>query len=472
MASAATAGPPARFFTGHLTDFSADPLGFLTRTAREYGALVPYRFLGNPAYLVNSPEVIDSLLNPRYREFIKTIGLRTRLMRRLLGRGLVTSEGEFWVRQRRLAQPAFHRQRVAGYAAVMVAYTERLIGSWTPGDTRDIHADMMRLTLEIVAKTLFDAEIAGEAAEAGAALERLMEQFPASQWTLAAFIDGIIPTPGGIRARQAIRRLEQIVLRTIAQRRESGKDRGDLLSMLLQARDEDGSRMSDRQLRDEVLTFLFAGHETTALALTWAWYLLSQHLEAEATLRAELSAELGGRAPTIDDLPRLRYAEQVIKEAMRLYPPVWTIGRETTAACEIAGCQVPKGAQLMLSQWVTHRDPRYWEEPEQFRPGRWADDAAPPRGAYFPFGSGPRGCIGQAFALMEAVLILATIAQRFRLALAPGCLVEPWPTATLRPRHGLRMITMEEALRPTEPTARPAAVTEGGEGSPGCSAAN
>jgi cytochrome P450 len=439
MARAVPAGPPARFLTGHSIDFSADPLGFLTRTAREYGALVPYRFFGHPAYLVNSPEIIEALLNPRYREFIKTIGLRTRLMRRLLGRGLVTSEGEFWARQRRLAQPAFHRQRVASYAEVMVTYTERLIGSWTTGDTRDLHDDMMRLTLAIVAKTLFDAEIAGEAAQAGVALERLMEQFPASQWTLRAFIDGIVPTPGGIRARQSIGRLERIVLRTIAQRREKGEDQGDLLSMLLQAQDEDGGRMSDRQLRDEVLTFLFAGHETTALALTWAWYLLAQHPDAEAKLRAELAAELHGRAPAIDDLPRLRYAEQVIKEAMRLYPPVWTIGRETTAPCEIAGHGVPKGAQLMLSQWVMHRDPRYWPEPERFRPERWADGAVPPRGAYFPFASGLRGCIGQAFALLEAVLILATIAQRFHFTLEPGPPVEPWPTLTLRPRYGMRM---------------------------------
>jgi cytochrome P450 len=443
MAAVATLqGPPARFITGHLKDFSADPLGFLTRTARQYGDFVPYTFLGSPTYLVNSPEIIESLLTTRYREFIKTIGLRTRLMRRLLGNGLVTSEGEFWVRQRRLAQPAFHRQGIAAYADVMVAYTERLVGSWTAGEIRDVHEEMMRLTLEIVAKTLFDAEIAGEAGEAGTALEQVMEHFPASQWTLMAFIDGVLPTPGSIRARNAIRRLERIVFRAVAERRESGVrgESGDLLSMLLHARDEDGSRMTDEQLRDEAMTFFFAGHETTAVALSWTWYLLSQHPEVEAKLHAELEAALGGRAAAIADLPRLGYAEQVVKEAMRLYPPVWSIGRETTAACEIAGHPVPKGAQLLLSQWVTHRDPRFWNDAELYRPDRWSEGAPAPKFAYFPFGGGPRGCIGQSFALMEAVLILATIAQRFRLTLAPGHRVEPWPTMTLRPRYGMRML--------------------------------
>jgi cytochrome P450 len=440
MPAAVLKGPPARFITGHLNDFGADPLGFLTRTAREYGDFVPYTFLGGRTYLVNSPEIIDSLLTTRYREFIKTIGLRTRLMRRLLGSGLVTSEGDFWARQRRLAQPAFHRQRIAAYGEVMVTYAERMLRNWTAGETRNIHDEMMRLTLEIVAKTLFDAEIAGEAGEAGAALELLMQYFPASQWTLSAFIDGLLPTPGAIRARKAIRRLEGIVFRVIAERRESGRDRGDLLSTLLHARDEDGSQMTDGQLRDEALTFLFAGHETTALALTWTWYLLSQNPKIAEKLQTELATVLDGRAATVADLPRLCYAEQVIKESMRLYPPVWGIGRETTRECEIGGHRVPKGAQILLSQWVTHRDPRFWDRPELFRPERWSEDGPPPRLAYFPFGGGPRGCIGQSFALMEAVLILATIARRFRLALAPGHPVEPWATMTLRPRYGMQMV--------------------------------
>jgi cytochrome P450 len=433
-------GPPARFITGHLNDFRADPLGFLTRTARQYGDFVPYTLFGRPTYLVNSPEIIESLLTTRHREFIKSIGLRRGLWRRLIGNGLSTSEGDFWVRQRRLAQPAFHRQRIAAYANVMVAYTERSVGSWIPGEIRDVHQDMMRLTLEIAAKTLFDAEIAGEAGEAGAALELLIKHyFPSSKWTLMAFIGGVLPTPGSIRARNAIRRLERIGFRAIAERRERGQDRGDLLSMLLHARDEDGSQMTDGQLRDEMMTFLFAGHETTAIALSWTWYLLSQHPEVEAKLHAELETALGGRAAAIADLPRLGYAEQVVKEAMRLYPPAWMFGRETTAACEIAGHRVPKGAQLVLSPWVTHRDPRFWEEAEVYRPERWSE-GAPPKFAYFPFGGGPHGCIGQSFALMEAVLILATIAQRFRLTLAPGHRVEPWPTLALRPRYGMRMV--------------------------------
>jgi cytochrome P450 len=209
--------------------------------------------------------------------------------------------------------------------------------------------------------------------------------------------------------------------------------------MLLHARDEDGSQMTDGQLRDEMMTFLFTGHETTAIALSWTWYLLSQHPEVEATLHAELETALRGRAAAIADLPQLGYAEQVVKEAMRLYPPVWMFGRETRATCEIAGHRVPQGAQLLLSPWVTHRDPRFWEEAEVCRPERWSE-GGPPKFVYFPFGGGPRGCIGQSLALMEAVLILATIAQRFRLSLAPGHRVEPWPTLTLRPRYGMRMV--------------------------------
>jgi cytochrome P450 len=279
------------------------------------------------------------------RNFIKDRGLRLRPGRRLFGRGLLTSEGEFWIRQRRLAQPAFHRERIAAYAAVMVASAERMLNGWRDGETRDAHHDVMRLTLEIVAKTLFDADATGEAEEVGCALEVVQEQF-SSQGGLSEMLGNFLPTPSYLRFDRAVRRLDEIIYRIIRQRRGNGQDRGDLLSLLLQAQDEDGSRMTDRQLRDEAMTIFLAGHETTALALSWTWYLLAQHPEAEARLVTELREALGGRAPGFADLGRLRYTEMVIKEAMRLYPPAWAMGREAVEDCEVGGYHVPAGTQM------------------------------------------------------------------------------------------------------------------------------
>jgi cytochrome P450 len=257
-------------------------------------------------------------------------------------------------------------------------------------------------------------------------------------------------------------RLEEILYRIIRQRRTSGRDAGDLLSMLLAAQDEDGSRMTDQQLRDEAMTIFLAGHETTALALSWAWYLLSQHREAEARLVEELRTVLGERAPSVEDLPQLRYAEMVVKETLRLYPPAFSTGREALQACEIGGYQVPAGTQIIMSQWVTHRDPRFFDQPQQFNPDRWTDDFIKhlPKYAYFPFGGGPRLCIGNSFAMMEAVLILATIAQRFQLELVPGQSVTPWPSITLRPKDGIKMQVQQRlqpcpAIRDQNHTARP-----------------
>jgi cytochrome P450 len=324
----------------------------------------------------------------------------------------------------------------------MVAFAERQLAGWRDGETRDLQAEMNCLTLEITAQTLFGAAADDRTAEVRGALAAAFAGFDARLGSWLRLPEWV-PTPKNLAARRAVRRLDEIVYGFIRRRRASGEQRDDLLSILLHARDEgDGSGMTDRQLRDEAMTLFLAGHETTALALTWTGYLLAQHPGAAAKLRAELQAVLGGRPPAVADLPRLAYAERVVLESMRLYPPAYAIGREAAAPCEVLGYPVPAGTTVFMSQWVMHRDPRFWHDPEKFDPDRWEGGLAQrlPRFAYFPFGGGPRLCIGNHFAMMEAVLVLATMAQRFRLTLVPGHPVVPWPSMTLRPRHGIQVV--------------------------------
>jgi cytochrome P450 len=431
--------PKARFLIGHLLEMRQDHLGFVTESARNHGDFVPLQFGRRPVYLLSHPSYVEEVLVTQHRNFAK--GYFYRILEPLLGNGLVTSEGEFWLRQRRLAQPAFHRGRINAYAEIMVEYSQALLADWRNGDVRDVHEDMMRLTLRIVGKTLFDADVESEAPDVAreltSSLAELSNQMVGPEFLLPARI----PTPSRRRLQRAIRRLDPLVYRMIAERRTSGVDKGDLLSMLLRAQDEDGSRMTDRQLRDEAMTIVLAGHETTALALSWAWYLLSEHPDAQARLAEELDDVLGGRDPTIDDVARLRYADAVIMETMRLYPPIFGIGRESIAACEVGGHALPAGSNVYMVPWVIQRDPRFFEEPDEFKPERWLDGLQKrlPRFAYFPFGGGPRLCMGQSFAMLESVLLLSTIARKWRLELSPGHPVERLPTLTLRPKHGLRM---------------------------------
>ena len=438
--SAVLPGPKGGYFSGSVTHFRRDQLGFYATCAREYGDVVetrmgPYRIL-----LIYHPDAIEELLVTRSRDFVKSPGVR--FLRPLLGDGLLLSEGDTWLRQRRLVQPAFHRQRVAGYGDVMSAFAERQVADWKNGDVIEVHGEMMALTQAIVGKTLFDADVSGDAHEVGQAARVLAEDFGAR---LASFrlMPYWLPTPRNLRSRRAVRRLDQIIHRIIAERRASGEDRGDLLSMLLHAQDaDDGSRMTARQVRDEAMTMFLAGHETTAVALSWTWYLLAQHPAAEACLADELREVLGGRAPAVADLPRLKYAGMAVTESMRLYPPAYAIGRQAARASEVAGQSIKPGDIFVAPACVVHRDRRWFEEPEAFRPERWAGDLAQrlPRFAYFPFGGGPRQCIGNSFAQMEAVLLLATIAQRFRLSLVPGQRITPTPYVTLRPEPGIRML--------------------------------
>jgi cytochrome P450 len=436
-------GPKGHFLGDNLREYARDPLGFLSRCAREYGDVVGLRFMGQNLYLLSDPDLIEYVLVEHNRNFTKTRILKRN--RRLLGDGLLTSEGGFWRRQRRLAQPAFHRKRVAAYGEVMVAFAERSLDAWRDGQTIDVHEEMMHLTLEIVAKCLFDADVGSQATDVGEAMKVALENF-SSQRRLVR-IPRWIPTPHNIRFEMAARGLDEIVGKIIEDRRKSDDDRGDLLSTLMLAEDEDGGRMTDRQLRDEVMTLFLAGHETTANALSWTFWLLSLTPHAEVELAEELERVLVGRAPSVSDLPDLRYVERVVKESMRLYPPAWVVGREAIAECEVGGYRMPAGTTALMSQWVMHRDPRYHRNPERFDPDRWTAEYAKalPRFAYFPFGGGPRQCIGAGFAMTEACLILATVAQRFRMDLAPDQRVEPYASITLRPKEGIRMSLVERS---------------------------
>jgi cytochrome P450 len=433
-------GPKGKLITGVMREFNRDTLGFIERLQRDYGDVVRSRFLYLYAYFLYNPADIETMLTTDAKSYRKARSLRSPFFYRLVGNGLVTSEGDFWRRQRRLAQPAFHRQRISSYGEIMVQYAQRAMTNWKDGEQRDISREMTRLTLEAVVKTLFNSDVSNDADHVGAILSQIVKPF-ASQATLKWIADNRLPTRDHRRYFNAVSEIDRIVYRIIAERRASGSDEGDLLSMLLQAQDEDGSQMSDAQLRDEVMTLFLAGHETTALSLSWSWYLLATHPHAEQKFHAELDEVLGGRAPDVSDLPNLKYTEMIAKEAMRLYPPAYAVGREAIEDTEIGGYRVPRKTQLFAFQWVTHRDPRYFERPNEFEPERWASESIQrlPKYAYFPFGGGPRQCIGNYFAMMEVVLMMATIGQRFRFSLAEGFQMEVLPVLSLRPKNGIRV---------------------------------
>jgi cytochrome P450 len=439
MPAAAAPGPKPSLLDALVYRPGRDPLVFFTSLAKTYGDVVQYRMAGERIFLISDPNYIRNILVTHNRNFTKSRGLER--TRRILGNGLLTSEGAFHLRQRRLMQPAFHRDRIAGYGATMVEYADRLRESWRDGATLDVARAMNRLTLAIVGKTLFDADVESQAGEVGEALTGVMEGF----WMmLLPFADVIekLPLPRMRRARLARAKLDSIIYRLIADRRASGRDHGDLLSMLLTAQDEDdGGSMTDVQVRDEAMTIFLAGHETTANALTWTWYLLSQSPEAAARVRDEVDRALVGRLPTVADIPALPWIERVVTESMRLYPPAWLIGRRAIAEYAFGPYVAPPRAILIMSPFLVQRDARWYVEPERFDPARWTPElkAALPPFAYFPFGGGPRRCIGESFAWMELVLVVATIAQRWELRLVPGHPVEPQPLITLRAKHGMRM---------------------------------
>jgi cytochrome P450 len=428
-------GPKPSFLIGNMPLASPDPLATFTRWARGYGDIFYYRAAYIHVYFLNHPDLIETVLVRQYQNFLKDRVLQN--SRWFFGDGLLTSEKEVWRKQRQLCQPAFHRERIASYAALMTEYAEDMLRHWNDGDILDVHQEMMQLTLRVVVRALFNVE-AEATSQVSAALNVVMRNITGARMILPPILRQL-PTPGMYKFRRAVDQLNRTVYSIIAARRKEQSDSGDLLSMLIRARGESGERMNDRQLRDEVMTFLLAGHETTALALSWTWYLLSQNPAVEHRLHQELDQLLSGRTPTIADLPKLVYTESVIKESMRMYPPAWSLARTVIKTFDLAGYQIPSAANVVMSQWIMHRDPRFFSEPEHFNPDRWRADAITklPRFAYFPFGAGPRQCIGASFAMMEAVLLLATIAQKFQVIVDNLDSVQPVPSFTLRPRNGI-----------------------------------
>lgn len=425
-----------------------NPILLFEHLVRTYGPVSHYKLGGSHIVFINDPKLIREILVNQAASFIKE---RTQhRMKILLGDGLITSEGEFHVRQRRIAAPAFHRQRIENYAGAMVERAAAMRARWKPGQTFDMSAAMMELTLEIVARTLFATDVTSEVRQINDEVNVIMRLYnylialPRAESYLRW------PVPGLVRFRKARARLDAVVYRMIAERRAAKEDRGDLLSMLLAGRDEakNNEGMSDRQLRDEVITIFLAGYETVANALTWTWYLLAKNPAAAKQMEQEIDGVLQGRPATIEDLPRLHYTEMVFAEAMRLYPPAWAMGRQATQAIELGPYRLPAGTYFFFSQYILQRSAEFYPDPLRFDPERFTPEqkAARPRFAYFPFGGGGRQCIGEAFAWMEGVLILATIAQRWRFQMVPDQQVDVQPKITLRPRYPMMLVAEQRML--------------------------
>ncbi|WP_052517686.1 cytochrome P450 [Archangium violaceum] len=430
-------GPKGHFITGNLVPFSEDPLGFLTRCAREYGDVVR---LGKSNYLLAHPELIEKVLVNGEGHFVKIVGHEARKRSHVgFPEAMMNSEGEDWLRKRRFVQPAFHRKYVTACGEKVISLTEHLLDSWRPGEPRDIYGEMSELSLDIVSRFLFHTPIHDEARHVAAAVDAIMRltgspfRFP--MW---------MPTPTNVRLRRSLRKLDTVLAGIVRRYRERPGEPQDLLGILLSAE----QTLSEEQLRDELATMIMSGHGTTADGLVWTTYLLAQHPEVQARLVAELDEVLDGRVPQAEDLSRLRYTEAVVKESLRLYSPAWITSREAIRDCELGGFHVPAGTTLGVSQWVTHRDPRYYEEPEAFRPERWLAESIKqlPKYAWFPFGGGPRLCIGAPLAMLELVLITACVARRFRLELAPDCQVKSRPALALQP-VGVRILPHPRAIR-------------------------
>jgi cytochrome P450 len=435
---------PGRFPMGVLPEFRADSLEFMLKI-RQFGDVALGYFGPFPSYFLSKPEAIHDVLVTNADKFYKSTVVKN-VLAPTAGNGIFTSDGSFWRRQRKLVQPAFHTRRIGAYADVMTRFTGEMLNEWREGETRKIDEDMTHLTMRIICKTLFDAEVKEEVEELGGALTHLFV-LSDKRFNQIPTIPYWMPTPLNKTLRKSVEVVDTLLKRFIDERRASGQDKGDLLSMLLAAQDEDGSVMTDRQVRDEAMTLFGAGHETTAVTMMWTWYLLSQNPQVEAKLHEELDRVLTGRQPTLEDLPNLKYTEMIIKEALRIYPPAWGTTREPIEDVMIDGYPVKKGSSVFINIYGMHRDARYFPNPDVFDPERFSAEREKdiPKYAYLPFGGGPRVCIGNAFALMEARLILAAMAQRYRLELAPGQVVKPERQFTLRSKYGMNMIVRRRA---------------------------
>jgi cytochrome P450 len=459
MAGKYPPGPRGHWLLGHLPDVQRDRLGFFTRCRREFGDVAGIRIANRRAVLVSDPRLIEQILVADNRKLIKNFALT--LLEPLLGQGLLLNEGDSWLRQRRIMQPAFSRQKVESYGACMVDFARRQSDAWIDGETRDLHAEMAQLTMQIAAKTLFDVEMEDEGHAIRPLLRDSVRHF-LERFNSPVILPYWLPTPLHLRSKRTIRELDAIIQHMIDQRRNGAAKGEDLLSALIRARDEnDGRGMTDKQLRDEVTTLFLAGHDTTANALAWTWYLLARHPQAQRRVQAELADTLAGREPSVADLPRLVECEHVVKEAMRLFPPAYTVGRRNLEPLEIGGYTLPPGVNILASQWVVHRDERWFPSPDEFRPERWGEPtiAQLPKYAYFPFGGGARVCIGNTFAMLEATLIVATIAQRFEFSQFEPKEIAPQAAITLSPAEPLELVVRRRAALP-EPVPRAVAAAE------------
>ena len=442
MADRVPRGPTGVPVFGSSFDFAADPLAFVEETAAEYGDFVRIDTVNGEVYLLTDPAGIKHVLTTNDRNYRKP-DLDGEGLDGLLGEGLLTSEGDTWLRQRKRIQPAFGREQLDRYAEVMVGDARELAATWSDGDRIEVDDAMSQLTLRIIVETVLGAELGGMEREISDALVDVGRKFRSDD--VRTLVPTDVPTPRNVRYKRGERRLERIVRDIVRQKERKGardegdgnETPGDALGLLLRARAEGAADIDDERLRDEVLTMLLAGHDTTALTLTYSWYLLSERPDAERRFHEELDAVLDGRDPTSDDAEALTYTEAVVKEAMRLYPPAYTIYRESERADSVAGFHLPAGVIVMMPQWVVHRDPRWWDDPDAFRPERWLPDdeteSARPDYAYFPFGGGPRRCIGGEFAMREAKLVLATLGQRFSLRYLGDEPPELVPMVTLHP---------------------------------------
>jgi cytochrome P450 len=448
-------GPRGHFLFGHMPQIRRGPLEFLESLARDYKDVAHFRFLWLDAYLVNHPEYVRRILVDNHRNYTKQ-NIANQMLRPVLGNGLLISEGEFWLRQRRLIQPAFHKQRIQGFGRLMAGAAADMLERWEahdPAASLDVDRAMMQLTLTIVGMALFSRDLSGDAETVGKSFGYINEFISTRARTVIAPPLGL-PTPGNRRFHREKQALVQVVQEIIDERRsQMRREQGsgnDLLAMLLEARDEhSGEGMTDQQLQDEAMTLLLAGHETTANALTWTWYLLSQNPPAEQKLHAELDSVLGGRMPGVEDLPGLPYTAMVVKEAMRLYPPAWILSRHVVEDDRLGDYRIPGGTVVDISPYLMHRHPDYWPEPTRFEPERFTPERseARPAYAYFPFGGGPRLCIGRDFAMVEAQIILAAVASRFKLRLVSGHQVGIDPLITLRPLGGMPMRIERRSLK-------------------------
>jgi cytochrome P450 len=450
--------PRSRYGLRPIARFVRRPLTFLQDIAEQHGDVVELPMLGKPWTFLFHPDDVEDLLVGHAADLARDD--YSHVLKRVLGEGLLTSDGELWKRQRRLASAAFTPKRIREYAEAMARVTDQGLGRWKEGERIQLHEEMSHLTLEVVSDVLFGASVSDAdfdtVREAMEVFNVLFAQSPETIFRIPTWV----PTPLNRATQRAVQRLDALIARIVDTRRRSGERRNDVLDALLAATDEDGSKMDDKQLRDEVVTLFLAGHETTALALTHALYALGKHPEVRRRLMTELDEVLGGRLPTQADVPKLVYAERVIKELMRLHPLAWLTGREVAKEITIAGHRLAVGTQVLVSQWIVHRDPRWWPNPEAFDPDRFEPEAvkARPRFAYFPFGGGPRVCIGNHFAMMEAVLMLAIVVQRFDVELLPFEELRFSPSVTLRPKgRGLRAVVRKRRSAEKPSTLRTSA---------------